>query len=112
MIDPATGWFEVKAITNPDSASTMDAFFSEWLCRYPRPNLVGYDNGSEFKKYFKEMCINYGLKSKPSTAYNPQSNGMIERVHQVLGNALRTFELDEEDLKEEDPWMPYLSAAA
>ena len=39
-----------------------------------------------------------------STSYNLQSNGIIERVHQVLGNALRTYELEEKELDTNDPW--------
>ena len=58
------------------------------------------------------MCDNYGLKGKRSTEYNLQSNGIVERVHQVLGNTLRTFELEKEKLKEVNPWEPFLSAAA
>ena len=59
------------------------------------------------------MCDNYGIKEKPFlTSYNPQSNGIIERVHQVLGNALRTFELEEKELDTNDPWEHFLSAAA
>ena len=30
-----------------------------------------------------------GLKRKPSAAWNPQSNAILERVHQVLGDCLR-----------------------
>ena len=53
---------------------------------------------SEFKALFKEMCDNYGLTSKPTTTYNPQANGVIERVHLVLGDSLRTFELEKQEL--------------
>ena len=58
------------------------------------------------------MCDNYGLKEKPSTAYNPQSNGIIERVHQVLNNTLCTFELENRELNEDGPWTEFLSATA
>ena len=58
------------------------------------------------------MCDNSEIKEKPSTTYNPQSNGIIECVHQVLGNALRTFELEEKELDTNDPWGSFLSAAA
>ena len=54
----------------------------------------------------------YGLKVKKSTTANPQSNAIIERVHQTLGNLLRTFELEEIDLDEEDPFSGILAAAA
>ena len=47
-----------------------------------------------------------------STTYNLQSNGIIECVHQVLGNALQTFELEEKELDKNDPWGHFLSAAA
>ena len=47
-----------------------------------------------------------------STAYNPQSNGIVERIHQVLNDALRTFELQNRELDTHDPWTPFLSAAA
>ena len=90
----------------------MDAFNNTWLTRYPRPKIVKYDNGSEFKALFKEMCDNYGLTSKPTTTYNPQANGVIERVHLVLGDSLRTFELEKQELPKYDPFGSFLSAAA
>ena len=112
MIDPVTGWFEVISIPDKTAHTVMEAFNNTWLTRYPRPQYIGYDNGSEFKAQFKQMCENYGMKEKPSSSYNPQSNGIVERVHQVLGNALRTFELENKELDTNDPWGPFLSAAA
>jgi hypothetical protein len=112
MIDPSTGWFEIKALDNPKAATVMAAMDDTWLSRYPRPQIVGYDNGSEFKNVFHEMVQNYGMKPARSTAYNPQSHGVIERVHQVVEEALRTFKLEEVDLEELNPWEPFLVAAA
>ncbi len=90
----------------------MAAMDDTWLARYPRPQYVGYDNGSEFKDVFHEMVQNYGMRPARSTAYNPQSHGVIERVHQVVEDALRTFELEEVDLDDTNPWEPFLVAAA
>ena len=112
MIDPATGWFEVKDIKNKSAEKVMEAFDNEWLARYPRPAEIGFDNGTEYKGVFKELCANYGMKPKLSTTYNPQSNGIVERVHLVLKDALRTAEVDGKELDQVDPWAPYLSAAA
>jgi hypothetical protein len=112
MIDPATGWFEVQAVKNAAAAPVMSAFDDVWLSRYPRPEYLGYDGGSEFKNVFNDMRINYGLKKKQSTPYNPQSNGIIERVHQVLNDAIRTFELSKQELDPNDPFSSFLSAAA
>ena len=87
MIDPATGWFEAEAIENVNAETVSAAFDDAWLCRYPQPQYMGYDGGSEFKSV-DEMRANFGMKKKLSTPYNPQSNGIIERVHQVLNDAI------------------------
>jgi hypothetical protein len=36
----------------------------------------------------------------------------VERVHQVIGNIIRTFELQDNYLDEDDPWKGVLSATA
>ncbi len=115
-----------------------------WLCRYPRPQFIGCDNGEEdenvnnviedvwlarsrssqyawldnrkgTQEVFKQMVRkHYGLTTDQVplppmsrwnhrtwtvvTTYNPQSNGIIERVHQTLTNSLRTLELEKQDL--------------
>ena len=65
-----------------------------WLCRYPRCRYLIYDNGSEFKLHFEHLCDSYGIKRKPTMVRNPQANAILERVHQVIGQMLRTAEID------------------
>jgi hypothetical protein len=55
---------------------------------------------------------NYGLTEKVGTVYNPQSNGIIEQVHQMIADTLRTLELEKQELDGKDPWMPFLQAAS
>ena len=112
MIDPASNWFEIAPIKHPDSDTAQRVFDSMWLSRYPRPQECGFDNGSKFKWLFAEMCDNFGIRKKTSTDYNPQSNAIIERVHQVLGNALRSFELENRELDDYQPFEPFMSAVA
>jgi hypothetical protein len=50
---------------------------------------VTFDNGSEFKSVFKEMCDNLGIKCRPTTSYNLQGNSIIERIHQVMGKYVK-----------------------
>ena len=54
----------------------------------------------------------YGIKCKPITVLNPQANARVERVHQVIGNMIRTYELEDNYLDENDPWGGILSATA
>jgi hypothetical protein len=53
----------------------------------------------------------YGIKPKPITVRNRRANAIVERVHQVIGNIIHTFELqDNYLLDEDDPWKGILSA--
>jgi hypothetical protein len=61
---------------------------------------------------FKEMCDNLGIKCRPTTSYNPQGNSIIERIHQVMGNMLRAFELEKREPDPDDPWNELLQACA
>ncbi len=47
--------------------------------------------------HFKYLCESYGIRRKPTTVKNPRANGILECVHQVLGQMLRTAELDMAD---------------
>jgi transposase InsO family protein len=59
--------------------------------------LLIYDNGSEFKLHFKYLCDSYGIMRKLTMVKNPQANGILERIHQVLGQMLCTAELNMAD---------------
>ena len=109
MIDPATGWLEIKEITNKEATTIANIVEQTWLTRYPIPQILTYDRGTEFMAEFAEMIENdYGIKRKGTTVRNPQSNAIIERVHQTIGNMIRTF--SKEDLDDQDPWGGILAA--
>ena len=112
MIDPATGWFEIMELPNAEctyvrkgqeiieviidksSATVSHLFNKSWLSRYPRSKNIIYDNGSEFKLHFEALCDSYGLKCKPTTIKNPQANAILERIHAVIADMMRTSGLD------------------
>jgi hypothetical protein len=112
MIDPSTGWFEVKDVKDKSASESMKTFDDVWLSRYPRPEYIGFDNGGEYKNVFEELVNNYAIKKKNSTPFNPQSNGIIERAHLTLNDSLRTAEIDGREMDEKDHWGPFLSSAA
>jgi len=53
----------------------------------------------------------YGIIRKGTTVRNPQANSVLERIHQTLGNIIRTFEVHQSDMTTEDSWEGILSAA-
>merc|ERR1712122_112198 len=60
----------------------------------------------EFTRMLKE---DYGIKKKPITARNPQANSIIERVHQTIGQLIRTMEVQDTD-NINNPFKGILSA--
>jgi hypothetical protein len=107
MIDPSTGWFEVKDVKDKSAKESMHTFDDVWLSRYPIPEYVGFDDGGEYRQIFEELVNNYGIKKNNSTPFNPQSNRIIERVHLTINDALRTADVDYRELDDIDPWGPF-----
>ena len=67
-----------------------------------------FDRGTEFMAEFSNMCQDdYGLKRKPITTRNPQYNAIIERIHQTIGNIIRTFDVS--NIINNDPWSGILA---
>jgi hypothetical protein len=114
MIDPATGWFEIHEYDDKRSITVANIAEQEWLSRYPWPTQITFDRGSEFigQDFQKMIKEDYGVKAKPITVRNPQANAIVERVHQVIGNIIRTFELENNYIDESNPWKAILSATA
>ena len=60
---------------------------------------------------FSEMVQNdYDSKKKTISMRNPQTNVIFERIHQVIGNMIRTFQLQEREMEEVAPWKGILAA--
>jgi Integrase zinc binding domain len=112
MIDPATGWFKIAEIEERTAEHVAKVFDNVWLSRYPRPQYIGFENDGENKGLFQQMIVNYGQKSKPTSTHNPQSNGIVERVHAVLNDMLQTHCFSETEMDVDDPWSDILSSTA
>jgi RNase H-like domain found in reverse transcriptase/Reverse transcriptase (RNA-dependent DNA polymerase)/Integrase zinc binding domain len=112
MIDPATGWFEMKQAPNREAITVASIVEQTWLTRYPWPTQLIFDKGSEFMGDFAQMIKeDYGVKRRGTTTRNPRANAILERVHQTIGNIIRTFEVqDDPYLDPNDPWAGILAA--
>lgn len=116
MIDPATGWFEIVQLPKDNKGEPIkradviaNLLEQTWFTRYPWPEKVICDRGSEFMAEVKTMLKEeYGCKVAQITTRNPQGNSMLERIHQTIGNMIRTARITDE----EDPFSGILSAVA
>ncbi len=112
MIDPATGWFEIVEIPEKSADYVINLLEMTWLTRYPWPTEVVMDRGKEFAAEVRDtLRRDYGVIRKLITTRNPQANAMVERIHQVIHNMIRTLEIrDSDDLSPDFGWQGILAA--
>jgi len=90
-IDPVTNLVELVRIDTKTSQHIRDKFEQTWLSRYPWPTKCIHDLGGEFIGHeFQTLLERCAIKDVPTTSKNPQSNSICERMHQTVGNILRT----------------------
>ena len=93
IIDRFTRWAEVIPIPDQSAETVANAFISGWISRFGVPDTITTDRGSNYtSNLFKNLMSQLGCKHTTTTAYNPHSNGLIERFHRTLKSALRNGE--------------------
>ena len=86
MIDRSTRWLEATPLKNTSATSCADSFVATWVSRFGVPEYLTSDRGHAI---WTILCSRLGISHSFTTAYHPQSNGMIERAHRQLKDALR-----------------------
>jgi transposase InsO family protein len=90
IIDRSTRWLEAIALQSMDTAACVDALITGWVARFGVPSVITSDQGRQFcSVLWTNMCSLLGVDHSRTTAYHPQSNGMVERAHRQLKDALR-----------------------
>ena len=82
-----SGWVEAKPLRTLSFRAVAD-FLWEDICRHSCFGKLIIDGGSENKDAVAELAERYGIKKVVVSAYHPQANGMIERGHRPIINAL------------------------
>ncbi len=90
IIDRSTRCFEAVPLCNMEASTRVDAVIANWVARFDVPATVTTDRGAQFTStLWTSACTSLGIKHVLTTAYHPQSNGMIERLHGQLKDALQ-----------------------
>ncbi len=90
MTDRTTQWLEAVPLKGIAASSCIEAFCSSWIARFGVPCTVTTDRGSQFSSAsWASFCSGLNIKHVMTTSYHPQSNGLVERAHRQLKDALR-----------------------
>ena len=92
VIDTVTNLVELIRVDDKFSDTIARKYAQCWLSRYPWPQRCVHDPGGEFTgPEFQTLLENCHIKDACTSAKNPQANAICERMHQTVGNVLRTL---------------------
>ncbi len=90
MVDRTTRWLEAVPLKNISASGCVEAFLSSWVARFGVPETLTSDRGTQFASAaWTSFCSKLGTRHVMTTAYHPQANGLVERSHRQLKDALR-----------------------
>ena len=105
-VDRFTRWPGVILLTAITAEDVAQALLSGWIARFGVPSTTVTDRGRQFKsKLWHTLMTLLGSKRARTTAYHPQSNGIVERFHRQLKAALKANPTPSHG------WMPYHSSS-
>ena len=102
MRDRGTGYSLATPLRDKTSLSVTEGIRQHLIGTVGIPRTLISDNGGEFVgALFQDFCNDFGIQHRLTTAYHPQSNGLVERLHRTLKQALRS-------LSDTDTWATHL----
>ena len=95
VADYFTRWTEAYPMRSQEAITFGKKFVNEFICRFSAPLQILTDQRAQFQsQLFCEMCHLLDISKTRTSAYHPQSDGMVERFNRTLGNMLSLFVKD------------------
>lgn len=89
MIDRSTKWPEAIPVRDITAEVVAKVLYDHWITRFGCPLRITTDQGRSFESnLFNALLKKFGTTRIRTTAYHPQSNAQVERLHRTLKAAL------------------------
>ena len=89
IVDRFTRWPTAIPLKDMTAESVVDAFTHGWIATYGIPQAITTDRGTQFTSaIWMQLLQTWGIKPLHTTAYHPEANGMVERLHRRLKESL------------------------
>jgi hypothetical protein len=86
--DDLSGVTECKALSRDTATAIAKFFYHRIILRYGTVMEVVTDNGPSFQGEFKKLLQDYGINRISISPYNSQANGVVERGHFNIREAM------------------------
>jgi transposase InsO family protein len=81
---------ETIPLSETSTAACAKALTFTWISRFGGHKTITSDHGPQFtSNLWFQLCQMLKISHKQTTAYHPESNGAVERLHHRLKDALR-----------------------
>lgn len=89
VVDRCTRWVEAIPLSDITASTCANALLSGWIARFGTPDHVTSDRGTQFvSELWKCLSRLLGIQLHHTTAYRPEANGMVERLHRTMKASL------------------------
>ena len=108
--DDLSKYVVAVSIAQQDAETIATVFVEKIVLTYGTPQVLQTDQGANFvSEVFTNTCKILIIKKIQSTAFQPESQGSIERSHRILAEYLRHYV--KEDQSNWDQWIPFATYA-
>lgn len=83
-----SGWVEGRALSSATSELVAQFLYEDIICRHGLFRKMVVDGGPENKDMTEALANRYNIRRVVTSAYHPQANGLVERGHAPVVNAL------------------------
>ncbi|XP_059289075.1 uncharacterized protein LOC132042569 [Lycium ferocissimum] len=89
-IDYFTKWVEAASYSSVTKKAVTDFVRNNIICQFGIPESIITDNGANLNSHLmKDMCAQFRITHRNSTAYRPQMNGVVEAANKNITKILR-----------------------
>jgi hypothetical protein len=104
-MDRSTRWCEAAPLKSTTAEDCAAALVSSWVSRFGVPAVITSDRGPQFSSaVWAAFTAKLGILHNMTTAYHPQCNGLVERIHRRIKEALKA-RLASSDWPSHLPWV-------
>ena len=90
VVDCSSCWLKAFPLESTSTESIADTFVGGWVARFGVPDHITFDRGPQFcSALWAQLSQHLGTLHHLTTAYHPQTNGMAEKSHRQLKDALQ-----------------------